>query len=149
MVNYEQIAGEVTDRACQFWLEIEAEFAQQTVRCQGGCPHDIIAVADTLTIGRDAGNDIVLESITVSRFHALLLRDADGMLLADLESTNGTLLNGVLVRPDEPVRLVDGDVIHLGEVVARYAAPPARSIGLSAEHPTAVEMSTTQGIDHR
>ncbi len=86
-------------------------------------------MADTLTIGRDAGNDIVLESITVSRFHALLLRDADGMLLADLESTNGTLLNGVLVRPDEPVRLADGDVIQLGEVVARYAAPPASAPG--------------------
>ncbi len=129
MINYERIAAEAAELANQFWLEIESEFTQQTARCQGGRPGRTIAVADTLTIGRDAGNDIVLESITVSRFHALLLRDADGMLLADLESTNGTLLNGVLVRPDEPVRLADGDVIQLGEVVARYAAPPASAPG--------------------
>jgi predicted component of type VI protein secretion system len=147
MINYERIAAEAAELARQFWLEIEAEFTQQVAGCQGNRPDRAGAVADTLTIGRDAGNDIVLESITVSRFHALLLRDADEMLLADLESTNGTLLNGVLVRPDEPVRLADGDVIHLGEVVARYAARRARSIGLSAEHPTAVEMSTTPGMD--
>jgi pSer/pThr/pTyr-binding forkhead associated (FHA) protein len=98
-----------------------------------------IAVADTMMIGRDGENDMVLESITVSRYHALLLRDEAGLLLFDLESTNGTLLNGVPVRPDEPVCLADGDIIQLGEVVARYIAPPQPSIGV----PAAVEMSTT------
>lgn len=79
-----------------------------------------IALHDTMIIGRDADNDIVLEVPTVSRQHALLLRDAAGMLLLDLESTNGTLVNGVLARPDEPVRLADGEVIQFGSAVARY-----------------------------
>ncbi|HEY3227845.1 MAG TPA: FHA domain-containing protein [Roseiflexaceae bacterium] len=123
MVNYEQIAAEAAELAHQFWLEIEAGFTQQTAQCQGGRPDRTNAVADTLTIGRDSENDIVLESITVSRYHALLLRNEAGLLLFDLESTNGTLLNGVPVRPDEPVRLANGDVMQLGEVVVRYAAP--------------------------
>ena len=91
---------------------------------EAGWPDRTIAVADTLTIGRDNENDIVLETATVSRYHALLLRDADGLLLIDLESTNGTLVNGVPAQPEEPVRLADGDVIRFGHVVARYAAPP-------------------------
>jgi pSer/pThr/pTyr-binding forkhead associated (FHA) protein len=62
----------------------------------------------------------VLESITVSRQHVLLMRDATGVRLLDLESTNGTLVNGVPAPPDAPVRLADGDVVRLGQVVARY-----------------------------
>jgi pSer/pThr/pTyr-binding forkhead associated (FHA) protein len=100
---------------------------------EAGRPDRAVAVQDTATIGRDNENDIVLEAATVSRWHAVLLRDAAGLLLVDLESVNGTLVNGVLARPDEPVRLTDGDVIQLGEVVARYAAPPQRSIDVSIE----------------
>ena len=81
-----------------------------------------IAVNDTATIGRDNDNDIVLRSITVSRCHAMLLRDADQLLLLDLESTNGTLVNGAAARPDAPIRLADGDSIQFGQVVARYHA---------------------------
>ena len=83
-------------------------------------PDRQIAVCGTATIGRDTDNDIVLESITVSRCHAILLRDADDLLLLDLESTNGTLVNGVLTEPDVPVRLADGDHIRFGQVVACY-----------------------------
>jgi pSer/pThr/pTyr-binding forkhead associated (FHA) protein len=50
-----------------------------------------------------------------------LTRQSNGGI--DIESTNGTLLHGILVRPDEPVRLADRDVIQLGAVVARYTAP--------------------------
>ena len=83
-------------------------------------PNRNIAVRNTATIGRDNDNDIVLESMTVSRCHALLLREADELLLLDLESTNGTLVNGVAARPDAPVRLADGDSIQFGQVVACY-----------------------------
>jgi pSer/pThr/pTyr-binding forkhead associated (FHA) protein len=78
-----------------------------------------IALPDATTIGRDSGNDIVLESITVSRCHALLIRDAAHLLLFDLESSNGTLVNGRAAQPDEPVHLVDGDIIRFGLVLAR------------------------------
>ncbi len=88
MINYERIAAEAAELARQFWLEIEAEFTQQAAGCQGNRPDRTVAVADTLTIGRDGENDIVLESITVSRQQALLLDDAG--LLIDLESTKAS-----------------------------------------------------------
>jgi pSer/pThr/pTyr-binding forkhead associated (FHA) protein len=98
-----------------------ALFAQLTIT-KVGRPDRSVAVSDTATIGCDSGNDIVLEAMTVSRCHALLLGATAELLLLDLESTNGTLVNGLVVRPDEPVRLVDGDVIQFGQVMARHHA---------------------------
>ena len=89
---------------------------------EANCIERRIAVRDTATIGRSDSNNIVLESITVSHCHALLLREADELLLLDLESTNGTLVNGVAAQPDAPVRLADGDSIQFGQVVACYRA---------------------------
>jgi pSer/pThr/pTyr-binding forkhead associated (FHA) protein len=83
-------------------------------------PDRQIAVCGTATIGRAADNDIVLGSLTVSRCHAILVRDLDGLLLLDLDSANGTLVNGVAAQPDAPVRLADGDSIQFGQVVACY-----------------------------
>jgi predicted component of type VI protein secretion system len=128
---------------------------------EAGRPDHTIALDSTVTVGRDAENDIVLAVATVSRQHALLLGDAVGMLLLDLDSTNGTLVNGVLARPDEPVRLVDGDMIRFGQVVARYSAPPpdaapfqdsdapleqAHSNCRQAPRLTAMWMATAQGL---
>jgi pSer/pThr/pTyr-binding forkhead associated (FHA) protein len=129
-------------------------FAQLHIT-EAGRPDRTIAVADTLTIGRDNENDIVLESITVSRCHALLLPDVVGLRLVDLESTNGTLVNGVLVPTDEPVRLADGDVIQFGQVLARYTAPPkwsnnrpAERLACQQQHPRlpAIERSATHTL---
>jgi pSer/pThr/pTyr-binding forkhead associated (FHA) protein len=89
---------------------------------EAGRPARRIAMANTLTIGRDTDNTIVLAAHTVSRYHAMLFRDSSGWLLVDLESTNGTLVNGVALPLEEPVRLIDGDVIQFGQAVARYIA---------------------------
>jgi pSer/pThr/pTyr-binding forkhead associated (FHA) protein len=95
---------------------------------ESGRPERTIALGATMTIGRDTENDIVLDSLTVSRCHALLLRDASGVRLIDLESTNGTLVNGVPARPDEPVRLANGNIIQIGQVQARYCARHGRLV---------------------
>src|SRR5262245_27166504 len=92
---------------------------------EAGQPERTIAVPSTAAIGRGDENDIALESITVSPCHALLRRHTTGMSLIDLRSAGGTLVTGVLVPPDTLVRLTDGDVLQLGQVVARYAAAPA------------------------
>ena len=70
--------------------------------------------------GRDRDNTLVLCSRQVSRFHALLMRDAAEILLIDLESINGARVNGVPIHRDEPVRLADGGELCLGDVVVRY-----------------------------
>src|SRR5690348_16324014 len=86
-----------------------------------------VIVQEITTLGRDSDNDIVLDELTVSRCHAMLLPAADGLRLIDLESTNGTLLNGVPIPPDEGRCLNDGDLIQLGRVLARYSAVPRAS----------------------
>jgi DNA-binding NtrC family response regulator len=54
-------------------------------------------VEDTLTLGSHAGNLVVLNHPTVSRFHARLELAAHGPLVRDLDSTNGTFINGLRV----------------------------------------------------
>jgi pSer/pThr/pTyr-binding forkhead associated (FHA) protein len=55
----------------------------------------------------------------VSRRHASLRVDGKQLLLMDLGSANGTKLNGESMRPQEPVRLMDGDEIRLGKLPVR------------------------------
>ena len=55
----------------------------------------------------------------VSRQHAALRRRAGVLELVDLESTNGTRLNGEAIAPGKPYPLTDGDEIALGELVVR------------------------------
>ncbi len=55
----------------------------------------------------------------VSRRHATLRVDGKQLLLMDLGSANGTRLNGEPMRPQEPVRLLDGDEIRLGKLSVR------------------------------
>lgn len=67
-----------------------------------------------VTIGREEGNTIQLNDERVSRYHAKIQTDHDKFVLTDLESTNGTRVNG------EDVQLRNlrfGDVIQVGRTV--------------------------------
>jgi DNA-binding NtrC family response regulator len=52
----------------------------------------VVAAKDVLSVGSAEGNDLMLEDPTVSRFHLELSRTATGVLVVDLESTNGTFV---------------------------------------------------------
>jgi len=64
-----------------------------------------------MVIGRDPDCDIALPDRLVSREHAILERDESGYQIRDLDSKNGTFLNGDAVT--EPRRLQDGDEIQI------------------------------------
>ncbi|MFD7459936.1 MULTISPECIES: FHA domain-containing protein [unclassified Streptomyces] len=67
----------------------------------------------TFRIGRAADNDLVVDDLIVSRHHAELRIHADGTYeIADLESHNGTYLNGVLV--DGAADIGPGDIVGIG-----------------------------------
>jgi pSer/pThr/pTyr-binding forkhead associated (FHA) protein len=83
----------------------------------------IVELVGSTTIGRTTDNDIVLDDTQVSRCHAMLLVEDSAVLLLDMESSNGTSVNGRLALPDEPVRLADGDVVVIGRMLLRYEAP--------------------------
>jgi hypothetical protein len=64
-----------------------------------------------VTIGREEGNSIQLNDERISRYHLKLQEDNEKIVLTDLESTNGTKVNG----EDIQVRIVrDGDLIAVG-----------------------------------
>jgi pSer/pThr/pTyr-binding forkhead associated (FHA) protein len=65
------------------------------------------------TIGRDPSNDLILENSEISRLHAKITRSDISYFIEDLNSTNGTFINGKkLIAPE---KLSDGDLITLGE----------------------------------
>ncbi len=63
-------------------------------------------------IGRDASSALWIDDVLVSRRHARIVVDANGALLEDLGSKNGTLLRGE--RIESPVTLRDEDLITIG-----------------------------------
>ncbi|MCU1459078.1 MAG: hypothetical protein JWL73_3170 [Actinomycetia bacterium] len=71
------------------------------------------------TIGRLATCTVVLGDSQASRVHAEIRPDADGYVLVDLGSTNGTMVNEALVR-EQPLK--DGDQIRVGSTVLRFEA---------------------------
>ncbi|MGN0170953.1 MAG: DUF6382 domain-containing protein [Lachnospiraceae bacterium] len=58
--------------------------------------------------------DLVVDDASVSRVHALIVREEDGYYLEDLNSLNGTFLNGSLLELKEKVRLRSRDEIGVG-----------------------------------
>jgi hypothetical protein len=71
---------------------------------------------DPVTLGRSPDCDIVFLERQISRYHARIEHDAEGYLLRDLGSKNGTEVNDDEIR-GQPYRLRDGDEINLAASV--------------------------------
>jgi hypothetical protein len=76
-------------------------------------------LAVPLTIGREEGNVLRLNDERVSRFHAKVQVDGSDLILTDLESTNGTRVNGHVVQIR---RLRIGDRISLGRSLLLFGS---------------------------
>jgi phage tail-like protein len=82
-------------------------------------------------IGRQAGNDLVLESNLISRQHATLECTPTGCQIMDMGSANGTRVNGEQIPPNVPVLLAHGALVDIGtfriafEQIRVAAAQPA------------------------
>jgi len=73
-----------------------------------------------VTIGREEGNLIQLNDERVSRFHVKIQQDVDKFVLTDLESTNGTKVNGEEIQ----VRILRyGDMVNVGQSVLLFGSP--------------------------
>jgi pSer/pThr/pTyr-binding forkhead associated (FHA) protein len=71
------------------------------------------------TIGRDPANDIVLTDRSVSGHHAVIQRYEHEWVLTDLESRNGTLVNGEVLTGETGIAA--GDVVQFGAIRAQFA----------------------------
>lgn len=70
----------------------------------------------------DGYADYVIQNDTVSRFHAKLLKKDEEIFAVDLNSTNGTKVNGRLLNIQESVRLLPGDRISFADRTYCYLA---------------------------
>ncbi len=61
--------------------------------------------------------DVCLEDISVSRIHARVVKEEEKVYIEDLNSTNGTLINGQRLQPYEKRKLEEGDEIKCGKTV--------------------------------
>src|SRR3954471_650043 len=113
-----------------------------------------------VTIGREEGNLLRLNDERVSRFHAKVQQDDNDVILTDLESTNGTRVNGTVVQIR---RLRFGDQLCVGrslllfgsneEIAARMAdleqrrtaAVAGEAADLVPEGPATVQAKTMAG----
>ncbi|MGD9735471.1 MAG: FHA domain-containing protein [Solirubrobacterales bacterium] len=71
-----------------------------------------------LSIGRSGDADVQIEDRYASGIHARVFPRGDRFLVEDMNSTNGTLLNGASLRDE--AELVDGDRIQIGDTVFRF-----------------------------
>ncbi len=87
-------------------------------------------LAIPVTIGREEGNLLRLNDERVSRYHAKIQFDNGDVILTDLDSTNGTRING---NPIQIRRLRPGDRINLGRSVLLFGSNEEIAARIGAE----------------
>jgi len=75
---------------------------------------DIISLGNKITVGRNKSNQMVLPSQSVSNFHAQIYFEDGRYMLEDLDSTNGTFINGIKVNKKS---LQPGDEVRISQTV--------------------------------
>jgi adenylate cyclase len=87
---------------------------------EGGQSFELTA-GEPQVVGRALTSDIPVFDPTISRRHARLATDEEGIEVSDLGSSNGTFVNGARV---EKARIATGDVVSFGKVSFRITAGP-------------------------
>ena len=78
-----------------------------------------VDVLGPVVVGRSPSSDIVIDEPYVSATHARFTIQGPALVLEDLGSTNGTMVNGHTI--DQPVILRDGDEVQVGDTVMRVS----------------------------
>lgn len=82
-----------------------------------------ITQKEVMSVGRSPENDIAIDDPEISRQHARLLRQGTVYTLEDLNSTNGSFVNGERIRV--PTRLYHNDVVNFGDAIFLQFVNPA------------------------
>lgn len=89
------------------------------------------------TVGRGEMNTLCLADDSVSERHCEIYDNGGDLIIRDLDSRNGTIVNGELIR-DAQRPLAPGQIVKFGAVAARLELSPDRSAGDSVTDVTAV-----------
>ncbi len=71
-------------------------------------------------IGRDPSAEICLSDSGVSRNHARVYKTGEEVMIEDLESSNGTVINGKKITPKTPIKLAKEDMIRMGNWILKF-----------------------------
>jgi EAL domain-containing protein (putative c-di-GMP-specific phosphodiesterase class I) len=130
------------------WLE--------PISSDSNLPGNIPIVKYPFTVGRNEDVDLQIDSKRVSREHAVILKEGDGYRVKDLQSTNGTFVNGTRIQ-DSP--LADGDMLMIANEEFTFCAGIDRSKRMetlvmepagqeSGKHDTASRQDLPQRVIH-
>jgi len=112
---------------------------QLTIIAETGETSSLSLTKNELTIGRRRDNQLCLPHLSVSGYHARIYGDPDCLTLEDLDSTNGTLLNGrrikqhFLLHSDEII--IGSYQIRYSETYTRQREQPAEIDNISSQKP--------------
>jgi hypothetical protein len=99
-----------------------ADWPAEFVRIDGGREISY-ALGRRTRVGRAPECELHIDSQSVSRHHALLLKGTRDLIIEDLNSTNGVIVNG---RKVSRLFLSDGDLVTIGDIQFRCALNPAK-----------------------
>lgn len=91
--------------------------AKMVLSMDGLVLKEITLNKERMTIGRRPSNDIQIDNLAISGEHAVIMTILSDSFLEDLNSTNGTLVNG---QPIKKHLLGNGDIVELGKYKLKY-----------------------------
>jgi pSer/pThr/pTyr-binding forkhead associated (FHA) protein len=120
---------------------------------RGRAQREIPLVPGVTTFGRRPENSVVLnDDPYVSGSHAQIIADNDVFRLTDLESRNGTLVNGTSLTANQPHELTEGDEVVIGGTAYRFerrsvpdTEPPQDDDAVAPEADEPTTVSETDG----
>lgn len=117
------------------------------ISIDGAVIKEVQLTKEHTTLGRRPYNDIVIENLAVSGEHAVITMDDGVVSIEDLRSTNGTHVNGKIVRTQV---LSHGDLLDIGRYKIRFlneAPPPTKPPAMAKARPLVHISEATDG-DH-
>jgi hypothetical protein len=95
-------------------------YARLDVYWDDGRLDSYLLTTDTVSVGRAPSNTIPLDTDTISRYHFSIVRDEDIVTLTDLDSANGTYIDGIQLVSNQPHVLAGVEEIQIGQLRIIY-----------------------------
>ena len=123
------VNGDTQENLTQKLIEDGCDFCFGRIGGDGNSDEVVVSLGDTINIGRYTDNNIILKSKRVSRWHAKIVYNKDGIFVEDLNSSNGTYVNGVQLISEKPKKLTLRDVISFPGEAYHYKLIVTKSFG--------------------